>query len=501
LVALFFCKHNVSIFDFPNSLNNFRMKSVGIDAIDYYIPNLFVDMQDLSLARDIPYEKLSQGLGLKKMSIPDSNEDTASLAANALLELITKNKINPSDIGRIYLGTETGLDSSKPISSYVIEIVEDLLSEKFGSRSFKNCDIVDLTFACIGGVDALENCIDWVKGGSKRKAIVIATDIAKYHLGSTGEYTQGAGALSLLITENPKMISISNIWGVASKGIGDFFKPRRIFNKKDIFKEAASLMGTNPSDEEVLEILANNGSKFWNSSNKKIEVYKEEPVYEGQFSNESYQERIYEALDHFKNQKNINFLTEWSFLIFHLPYAYHGRKMILEKWIQWLEENGEIDNLYNEVGQEDNNRKEWLKLVSKSKMFNEFIQKKIMPGELASAEIGNMYTGSIFMALISLLSSALEKGEDIKNAKIGFLSYGSGSKAKIFEGTLESQWEETIKELDLFSKLNNRIKIDIDSYERLHNNESVSPLDSSSSSIKLDKIESSELIAGLRKYK
>ncbi len=501
MVALFFCKHNVSIFDFPNSLNNFRMKSVGIDAIDYYIPNLFVDMQDLSLARDIPYEKLSQGLGLKKMSIPDSNEDTASLAANALLELITKNKINPSDIGRIYLGTETGLDSSKPISSYVIEIVEDLLSEKFGSRSFKNCDIVDLTFACIGGVDALENCIDWVKGGSKRKAIVIATDIAKYHLGSTGEYTQGAGALSLLITENPKMISISNIWGVASKGIGDFFKPRRIFNKKDIFKEAASLMGTNPSDEEVLEILANNGSKFWNSSNKKIEVYKEEPVYEGQFSNESYQERIYEALDHFKNQKNINFLTEWSFLIFHLPYAYHGRKMILEKWIQWLEENGEIDNLYNEVGQEDNNRKEWLKLVSKSKMFSEFIQKKIMPGELASAEIGNMYTGSIFMALISLLSSALEKGEDIKNAKIGFLSYGSGSKAKIFEGTLESQWEETIKELDLFSKLNNRIKIDIDSYERLHNNESVSPLDSSSSSIKLDKIESSELIAGLRKYK
>ena len=501
MVALFFCKHNVSIFDFPNSLNNFRMKSVGIDAIDYYIPNLFVDMQDLSLARDIPYEKLSQGLGLKKMSIPDSNEDTASLAANALLNLITKNKINPSDIGRIYLGTETGLDSSKPISSYVIEIVEDLLSDKFGSRSFKNCDIVDLTFACIGGVDALENCIDWVKGGSKRKAIVIATDIAKYHLGSTGEYTQGAGALSLLITENPKMISISNIWGVASKGIGDFFKPRRIFNKKDIFKEAASLMGTNPSDEEVLEILANNGSKFWNSSNKKIEVYKEEPVYEGQFSNESYQERIYEALDHFKNQKNINFLAEWSFLIFHLPYAYHGRKMILEKWIQWLEENGEIDNLYNEVGQEDNNRKEWLKLVSKSKMFNEFIQKKIMPGELASAEIGNMYTGSIFMALISLLSSALEKGEDIKNAKIGFLSYGSGSKAKIFEGTLESQWEETIKELDLFSKLNNRIKIDIDSYERLHNNESVSPLDSASSSIKLDKIESSELTAGLRKYK
>ena len=131
------------------------MKNVGIDAIDYYIPNIFVDMQDLSLARDIPYEKLSQGLGMKKMSIPDSNEDTASLAANSLLKLITTNKINPTEIGRIYLGTETGLDSSKPISSYVIEIVEELLSDNFGNRCFKNCDIVDLTFACIGGVDAL----------------------------------------------------------------------------------------------------------------------------------------------------------------------------------------------------------------------------------------------------------------------------------------------------------------------------------------------------------
>jgi len=69
LVALFFCKHNnVSIFDFLNSVNHFRMKHVGIDAIDYYIPNLYVDMQDLSLARDIPYEKLSQGLAKKNVN-------------------------------------------------------------------------------------------------------------------------------------------------------------------------------------------------------------------------------------------------------------------------------------------------------------------------------------------------------------------------------------------------------------------------------------------------
>ena len=57
------------------------------------------------------------------------------------------------------MGTESALDASKPTSTYVIEILEEILSEKYGSRCFKNCDIVDITFACIGAVDALQNCL------------------------------------------------------------------------------------------------------------------------------------------------------------------------------------------------------------------------------------------------------------------------------------------------------------------------------------------------------
>ena len=56
----------------------------------------------------------------------------------------------------------------------------------------------------------------WVGRRCQRKAIVIATDIAKYHIGSTGEYTQGAGAISLLITENP-ILSLFQIFGSCVK--------------------------------------------------------------------------------------------------------------------------------------------------------------------------------------------------------------------------------------------------------------------------------------------
>ena len=210
------------------------MIKVGIDSISYYVPSLYVDIEELATARDIPSEKLVKGLGLKKMATPDYDEDSASIAANSLYRLIKENNIDPRKVGRVYLGTESGVDASKPTSSYVVEILEDIFAEEFGKRCFKNCDIVDLTFACAGAVDALQNCCDWVRNGKNRQAIVIASDIAKYELNSTGEYTQGAGSVSMLICENPSIISFNGSWGVSTKGIGDFFKPRRIFKKSNI---------------------------------------------------------------------------------------------------------------------------------------------------------------------------------------------------------------------------------------------------------------------------
>ena len=278
------------------------MKKVGIDSLAYYVPSLYVDIEELAAKRDISAEKLVKGLGLKKMATPDYDEDSASIAANSLYRLIKENNIDPREVGRVYLGTESGVDSSKPTSSYVVEILEDVFSEQYGERCFKNCDIVDLTFACAGAVDALQNCCDWVRNGENRKAIVIASDIAKYELNSTGEYTQGAGSVSMLICENPSIISFNGSWGVSTKGIGDFFKPRRTFKRSNILIEAAKLLNKEISSNEAETLLANSDSKFWSDSNEIVEVYKEEPIFEGQFSNESYQERVYEAIENFNEQ-------------------------------------------------------------------------------------------------------------------------------------------------------------------------------------------------------
>ena len=477
------------------------MNKTGIDAISFYVPKLFVDMKKLAIKRDISYEKLSKGLGLKKMSIPDCNEDTASFAANALLDLINENDIDPREIGRIYLGTESALDASKPTSTYAIGVLEEILENKFGPRCFKNCDVVDLTFACVGAVDALQNCNDWVLNGDGRKAIVVASDLAKYELESTGEYTQGAGAVALLIKKDPSIMSITNIWGVATKSVGDFFKPRRIFNKQKVLKETAKLFGKEISNDQALEILNQNNSEFWSLSNYNFEVHKEEPIFEGQFSNECYQERIFEALDHFIEQKNTNILMEWKHLIFHLPYAYHGRRMVVEKWTSWLDENNKLDELIDEIGEvKQGDKNAWIRLASKSKLYNDFILDRIAPGEKASSEIGNMYTASIFMSLLSTLDNALKNNIELSNNKIGFISYGSGSKAKIFEGTVENNWKIKLKSSKLFENLDRRIGISVNEYEDLHKNKLANPISKSDASIRLSTIQNGEFTRGLRSY-
>ncbi len=477
------------------------MIKVGIDSISYYVPSLYVDIEELATARNIPSEKLVKGLGLKKMATPDYDEDSASIAANSLYRLIKENNIDPRKVGRVYLGTESGVDASKPTSSYVVEILEDIFAEEFGKRCFKNCDIVDLTFACAGAVDALQNCCDWVRNGENRQAIVIASDIAKYELNSTGEYTQGAGSVSMLICENPSIISFNGSWGVSTKGIGDFFKPRRIFKKSNILIEAARLLGKEVSSSEAEKLLNNADSKFWSDSNDFVEVYKEEPIFEGQFSNESYKERVYEAIEDFNEQNQRDILSDWENIIFHLPYAYHGRRMIVNKWMDWMKEHNQFEKIYSEIGKPNSSvDKDWIKKVSKSDIYKSFIEDKISPGEKASSEIGNMYTASIFMSLISSLVEAFEKERELINKKIGFISYGSGSKAKIFEGTIQKDWIIKTKPIKLFENLDNRKKVSVDIYEKLHKRKISSNINNNDGIIKLSKISKDEFTEGLRNY-
>mgnify|MGYP005721731133 FL=1 len=210
---------------------------------------------------------------------------------------------------------------------------------------------------------------------------------------------------------------------------------------------------------------------------------------------------MYEALENFNEQNERDVLNEWENIIFHLPYAFHGRRMIINKWLDWMSENGRAEEIYSEIGKPESNQdKDWMKKVSKSNLYMKFIEDKIAPGEKASSEIGNMYTASIFMALISSLVDAVDNDKHFEDKKIGFISYGSGSKAKIFEGTVQKNWIEKINSIKLYDSLSKRKKISIDVYENLHKRRVTSNINNNDGIIKLNKISDGEFTEGLRNY-
>ena len=49
---------------------------VGIDDLAIYIPKLYLDYRDFAEARGIDPQKLEYGIGIRKMTIVDTNQDS-----------------------------------------------------------------------------------------------------------------------------------------------------------------------------------------------------------------------------------------------------------------------------------------------------------------------------------------------------------------------------------------------------------------------------------------
>jgi len=193
---------------------------------------------------------------------------------------------------------------------------------------------------------------------------------------------------------------------------------------------------------------------------------KDTPIFDGQYSNFTYQNRIREAFLNFKNKKtaagliaeNYPVLGNWERLIFHLPYAAHGRRIASElfmlelktigQWENYATENGliapqvvdfENETLFNKA------KNQFLRAITKTKGYKEFAINKLAKAEVASSGVGNMYACSIFLALMGTLEEDFLEESKLAGKDVGFIGYGSGSKSKVFEAEIQPTWKEVVK--------------------------------------------------------
>ena len=140
------------------------------------------------------------------------------------------------------------------------------------------------------------------------------------------------------------------------------------------------------------------------------------------------------------------------------------------------------------------------RLISKTLQYQHFTKEKIEKTQKASALVGNQYTGSIFLALMSTLEIDLTDQTDLNHKKIGFCAYGSGAKSKVFQGILQPGWEKVAKEFHLFDRLSKRRAIDAKTYEALHRGFQKNSVETPASEFVLKSVGGSNVLHGHRKY-
>jgi len=195
-----------------------RERRIGIEALAVQLPRSFLDLGALARANGIDPAKYYFGLGGRRMAIPSPDEDSVVLAVRAAGVLLADPAVDAASIGMLLVGTESGVDAAKPIASYVHRMA--------GLPS--DCRVLDVQHACYGGTGALRLAAAWVRGGGRpgRKALVIATDVARYDVGSPGEPTQGAAAVAMLVGEEPRVLELLPYpEAVHAAEVMDFWRP------------------------------------------------------------------------------------------------------------------------------------------------------------------------------------------------------------------------------------------------------------------------------------
>jgi hydroxymethylglutaryl-CoA synthase len=422
---------------------------VGIDDIAVAVPKLFIStLDEFARMRMIEPAKLARGIGVEKMAVPDAHEDAATMAASSTLELMRKNDLMPEEVGRIYIGTESGVDEAKAIGTYVIGMLERV----YGPGSFQECSTVEFKSACIGTTHALENVAYWLKAKGDetglsdaagrrrgRVGIVVATDVARYEMNTPGEYTQGAGSVALLVDRYPRLLALDPVMGVFTRDENDFFRP--------IGMRCAVVNG---KYSNLCYLAAMDGAFY---------SYKKRALGSGMIRLEGGEC----TTDHLAH------------IIFHIPYPrmaeYAAASILRREWRElprWREVEEEIGPEPN--AEEFEGQKEYLsaesdykRRFSKSAKFLEAYEEKVKPSALISSVVGNIYTGSIYLGLASLI----EQNRLAPGVRGGLGSYGSGCSATFFSGTVQAGVESMPKG-DLIKKLDDRIEIGLEDYQQLH---------------------------------
>ncbi|XXG43201.1 hypothetical protein AAC387_Pa01g3292 [Persea americana] len=371
-----------------------QQKDVGILAVDIYFPRTCVDQEALEAHDGASKGKYTIGLGQDCMAFCTELEDVISMSLTVVTSLLKKYGVDPRLIGRLEVGSETVIDKSKSIKTWLMQIFEEL----------GNTDIegVDSTNACYGGTAALFNCVNWVESSSwdGRYGLVVCTDSAVYAEGPARP-TGGAAAIAMLIGPNAPIAFESKLRGTHMAHVYDFYKPN---------------------------------------------LASEYPVVDGKLSQTCYLMALDSCYRRFcskfeKLEGKQFSISDTAYFAFHSPYNKLVQKSFARLYFNDFLRNASsvgkdameklepFSSLSSDESYQNRDLEKVSQLVAKS-----LYDTKVQPSTLLPKQVGNMYTASLYAAFVSILHG---KPSALRGKRVVMFSYGSGLSSTMFSFRLQ----------------------------------------------------------------
>ncbi len=207
---------------------------IGIGDMAMYVPNPKIELAEvlsMRAAEDPAFERrlrrAIESTNQVSMRFPEIWEDPVTMAAEATAAVLQRPDRSggaaAESVRYIATGTETSVDMSKPISSYVHGVVQ-----RGGTPLRANVSTFQVQHACAGGTIALTGVAALLNAAAVpgETGVVICSDVARYETPSTAEITQGAGAVAMVIEDNPRLLQLDlRTIGLYSSDVDDFFRP------------------------------------------------------------------------------------------------------------------------------------------------------------------------------------------------------------------------------------------------------------------------------------
>lgn len=236
--------------------------TIGIQRLSFYTAPFYLDMGEFAQARGEDVNKFHVGIGQDQMSVIPPDEDIVTLAANAAYPIVQE--FSATNISAVLFATESGIDQSKSAGTFVHGLL------KLSPR----CRVVELKHACYAGTAALQMAVNMVRANPQERILVIASDVARYELGSPGEATQGCGAVAMLISNQADILTIEAGSGYYTEDVMDFWRPN----------------------------------------------YRDTALVDGKYSTMVYLTALKHAWQHFQEQRQLNY-QDFARFCYHLPFT------------------------------------------------------------------------------------------------------------------------------------------------------------------------------------